>query len=173
MRVRSSVGVALAAIAVVGVSSAALAAVAPKSSSEFFYVARSHFSITFATGARATRIKPGTPASTAEQSLVLVVCPASATGSVSEVLIGFPGAKLRIKHGRYRFTSSYSWKRPRHNIVSGPGAGTHTTLKSATVKVSGTVSKAKLITGTVSVKATGCNLPSSHFRAAIGGIIKG
>ena len=165
--------VALAAIAVVGVSSVALAAVAPKPSSAFFYVARGHFSITLVTGARATRIQSGTPASTAERSLLLVACPASAAGSVSEVLIGFPGAKLRIKHGRYRFTSSYAWKRPRHNIVAGPGAGTHTTLKSATVKVSGTVSKARLITGTVSVKAAGCNLPSSHFRAAIGGIITG
>jgi hypothetical protein len=173
MRVRSNMSVALAAIAVVGMSSVALAAVAPRPSSTFFYVHRSHFSITLVTGERGTRIKPGTPASSAEQSLVLVVCPASAAGSVSEALIGFPGAQLKIKHGRYRFTSSYSWTRPRHNIVSGPGAGTHTTLKSASVNVSGTVSKSKLITGTLSVKAAGCDLPSSHFRAGVGGIITG
>jgi hypothetical protein len=153
--------------AAVVLSSVAVAAVSPRPGSDFFYVSHGHFSITLVTTAKGRQIGPGKPDSAVLVSDVLLVCPSSSSTSVSELLVGFPGVKLKLSHGHYRFTISYRWKHPRHNIIAGPGAGSHTILKSASVKVNGTVSKPKLITGTVSVKAHGCTLPTSHYRAAV------
>jgi hypothetical protein len=167
--VRSRLSVLVAVVAVAALSSVAIAAVAPKPRTVFFYVSHGHFSITLVRKA-ATQIQEGRPGSTSVVSDVLIVCPAGGKSSVSELLLGFPGAKLKRTRGHYRFTRSYSWKHPRLNIISGTGAGTHTFLKSANVNVTGTVATAKLITGAVSVKAKGCILPSSHYRAASGAL---
>lgn len=143
-----------------------MAVVRPPRHAEFFYVATGHFGITLDTNA-ARQIAAGRldlPRQFAVSG-VIVVCPTSVNTSVSELLLGFPGAKLKLMRGHYRFTRFYAWKHARLNIISGARSGTHTFLKSATVKVTGTVASAKLITGTVSVKANGCNLPSSHYQA--------
>ena len=135
-----------------------MAAVRPSAHSEFFYVSHGHFSITLFT-ASATTIAP---------SNILIVCPKDANGSISELHLGLPGAKLKLAGGRYRFARAYTWKHPSHVIIIGTGAGTTTTLPSARVRVSGTVTRAGLINGTVSVTAPGCSLPSSAYHAAAG-----
>jgi hypothetical protein len=164
---RSRLSGLIVAVGVAALSSVAIAAVAPKPRTVFFYVSHSHFSITLVTKT-AKQIQAGRPGSAVVASGVLIVCPAGGSASVSELLLGFPGAKLESTHGRYRFTRSYNWNHARLNIISGTGAGTHTFLKSAGVNVTGTVATAKLITGSVSVNAKGCSLPSSHYQAASG-----
>ena len=96
---------------------------------------------------------------------VLIVCPTGANRSIAELHLGFPGAKLKLTKGRYRFARSYIWKHAEHNIISGAGSGTTTYVASAKVKVTGTVTSATRISGTVSVSATACNLPSSPYGA--------
>ena len=65
-----------------------------------------------------------------------------------------------MRHGRYGFSRSYTEK----NVSKLVPGGT-TTIKSVKIKLTATVATAKLITGTVSVKAAGCSLKSSTFRA--------
>ena len=141
-----------------------MAAVKPRPHSVYFYVSHGHFSITLGT-TTATQIGAGSPNATSVVSDVLIVCPTGATSSIAELHLGFPGAKLKLTKGRYRFARSYVWKHAEHNIISGAGAGTTTYLPSVNVKVTGTVASATLITGTVTVNATGCNMPSSSYSA--------
>jgi hypothetical protein len=93
---------------------------------------------------------------------VLLVCPSSTPGGpVSELHIGFPGATLTLRKHHYSFRVSYTERSARLAVVG----ASHGTLLRATVKMTGTVRTAKLITGTVSVKASGCNLSTSSYRA--------
>jgi hypothetical protein len=165
--VRARFSVLVAVVAMLTVSAVAIAAVKPLRHTAFFYLAKGHFSITLDTNA-ARQIAAGRldlPRQFAVSG-ILLVCPASASPSVSELLLGFPGAKFKLTRGLYRFTLSYTWKHARVNVISGAGSGTHTFLKSARVRVTGTVASARLITGKVSVVAKGCNLPSSTYQAS-------
>jgi hypothetical protein len=148
-------------LAVGALSAEAIAAVAPKRHTIYFYIHHQYFSIALVTQS-ATQIVAGQPGA---GSGLFIVCP-NQSASLSELLVGFPATKFKLKDGRYGFTLSYTWKHPRLNVISGAGAGTHQSLPSARVRVTATVASAALITGTVSVTASGCSLPVAQYRAA-------
>jgi hypothetical protein len=96
-------------------------------------------------------------------SRILVVCPkATPTEYISELHVGFPGARLRLKRGRYSFTRSYTENAAK---LVHFGTGAIETVAGVKVSVTGTVANAKLIKGTVSVQAPGCSLKSSRYSA--------
>jgi hypothetical protein len=163
MRRRPSV--LIASLLVLATGSTALAAVVPKPNTDYFFLASGSFSITLNTKGR-KQLTAGTAlpvGATRPSTGVLLVCPTSvAGGPVVELHLGFPGARLMLKRGRYGFARSYTENHAK--LVALP-AGAPSTLKGVRVRVSGTVTSAKLITGSVSVQAPGCSLRASRFRA--------
>ena len=77
--------------------------------------------------------------------------------------MGFPGATLKLHNHHYRFRVSYTEKRADLVTFSKSITIAH---ESAHATVTGTVAKAKLIAGRVSVTANGCNLKTSKYRAS-------
>jgi len=162
MRARSIVPVLLVALAGTGVAEAASAA-RPTAHSSYGFRKAGRFSVTLNTIA-ATQIS-SSPANVLGSQFPItgigVTCPGKKVSGRSPFLdLGFPGATLKLKHGHYGFSRAYT-ERGVSKLV--PGATT--TLKSVKIKLSATVATSKLITGTVSVKAAGCSLKSSTFRA--------
>jgi hypothetical protein len=155
----------LGIVAMAMFASIATAAVTLKAGKVYFYVLREHFSITLQAKS-AKQIAAGNVAANVGESDVLVVCPTTASAPTVELLASFPGAKLKLSHGRYGFKLSYTETHARLNTISGPGAGTHTSVE-ARVKVTGTLASATLIKGTVSVTATGCSQPTAQYRATL------
>jgi hypothetical protein len=137
-----------------------MAAVRPKAHTEYFYLSPGKFSITLGT-ASATRIAAGKAAGT---SSVLVICPKTSSGAVNELQLGFPGAKVNLRKGRYGFSLTYTEKGA--GIVSITPVFGQLSHERATVTVTGKVANAKLISGTVSVAAVGCGLPKSKYAAS-------
>ncbi len=147
---------------------AARTPVTPKRPAAFFFVKHGSFSIALDTKT-ATQITAGKPGGRLNQhqvSGVLVLCPARTPASpVTELHVGFRGAKLKLKTKHLRFAVSYTQKHARL-VVLNTGA---TTVVSAKLTVTGTVATPKLIAGTVSVKASGCSLKLSEYKASFTG----
>jgi len=157
-------------VLVLTLAAAAPAMAAPRARPHtvYFYHLFEHFGITLDTKAAGV-LTAGTVPETGSFPLssVLVVCPKDANGATPELQLGFPGARLKLSGGRYRLKITYTWRRPRLNVFTGPAAGTFTTPAPATVSISAEVLSPKLISGTVSVREAGCELPRSSFRATI------
>ena len=151
-------------------SAVALAATRPLAHTDFLFVSPSRFGVTLDTKASGV-LQVGSPAppnapAVYAHSGIIVVCPTGADGAISELNVGFPGAKLKLSKGHYRFKLTYTWKQPHIHVIVGPGAGSYTAAAPGRVAISGTVTSAKLITGTIAVHEPGCELPRSSFRAA-------
>jgi hypothetical protein len=142
----------------------AMAAALPKAHTRYFYLKFGKFSITLTTKS-AKRIAAGKAAHTGV-SEPLVVCPATSTGGTNEVQMGFPGVKLKLSKGHYGFSITYTEKHA--NVVTITPVFGHITHEPATATVTGTVESSKLIAGTLSVKAAGCSLPKSKYKATTG-----
>jgi hypothetical protein len=138
----------------------AMAAALPKAHTRYFYLKFGTFSITLTTKS-AKQIAAGK--AHAGVSEVLVVCPATSTGGINEVQMGFPGAKLKLSKGHYGFSITYTEKHA--DVVTITPVFGHITHEPATATVTGTVESSKLIAGTVSVTAAGCSLPKSKYKA--------
>jgi hypothetical protein len=94
-----------------------------------------------------------------------VVCPASVPGeAVRELHVGFPGAALKVTRGHYRFRRTYTENNAHLVVVVGQVT---TTVSGVHVSITGTVLSPKLITGTISLTAPGCNLSARQYRAKI------
>ena len=76
--------------------------------------------------------------------------------------MGFPGAKLGLGKDGYSFSVSYTEK---HAALVTYGKPVTTVHESASATISGTVVKAKQISGTISVAAAGCGLKTSTYKA--------
>ena len=162
MRTRSIVLLMLVAALGTGVAEAASAA-KPAAHSSYGYLKAGHFTVTLNT-VTATQIS-SSPANVLGSQFPItgigVTCPGKKVAGRSPFLdLGFPGATLKLKHGHYGFSRADTEK----NVSKLLPGGT-TTIKSVKIKLTATVATAKLITGSVSVKAAGCALKTSNFRA--------
>ncbi len=146
-------------------TTAGLAAVAPRAHSAFIYVQVGSFSVTLDTKT-ATKVIAGVANPAGAQhprSGVLVVCPATVpNGPLSLLHIGFPGVGLTPVNGHYKFRRLYI---ERHARLVTLGTGAISSAGAVVVRITGTARSAKLITGTISVNAAGCALPSSTYKA--------
>jgi hypothetical protein len=142
----------------------AVAATLPKPHTEYFYVrhAKPAFSIHLGTKS-ATRIGAAKPRSTAFPSSGFLVLCQMTSGSPVELQMGFPEATLKLRKGHYGFKVSYMEKRAA--LVTFTKTGETVAYEPAHATVTGTVEKTKLIAGTLSVSATGCNLKTSKYKA--------
>jgi hypothetical protein len=138
----------------------AIAAALPRVHTRYFYLKIGKFSITLTTKS-AKQIVAGKPRVGA--SAVLVVCPRTSTGGVDEVQLGFPGVKLKLSKGHYGFKITYTEKHA--DVVTITPVFGHVTHEPATVTVTGTVERSKLIAGNISVTAAGCSLAKSKYNA--------
>jgi len=162
---RHRLSMLLASLLVLAVGSTAVAAVTPKPHTDYFFLASGNFSITLNTkGPKQLTGGQALPmGATRPTTGILLVCPTSAAGGpVVELHLGFPGARLTLKRGHYGFARSYTENHAK--LVALP-AGAPNTLTGVRVRVSGTVTSARVITGSVSVQARGCSLAASRFRA--------
>jgi hypothetical protein len=160
LRRRALIAPALA-LAICGV---AVAAVKPKAHIAYSDVHHSKpvFAINLATKST-TRISASKPRPmTFPSSSLLVLCPTATGAPATELQMGFPGATLKLHKGHYRFMVSFS--EPKADLVT---FGKTITIahEHAHATVTGTVESAKLIAGTISVTATGCNLKKSKYKA--------
>ena len=162
MRARSIVLMLLVVVAGTGVAEAASAA-KPTAHSSYGFLKAGHFSVTLNT-VTATQIASSPPNVLGSQFPITgigITCPGKKVAGRSPFLdLGFPGATLKLRHGHYGFTRAYTEK-----AVSKLLPGATTTIKSVKIKLTATVATTKLITGTVSVRAAGCSLKTSSFRA--------
>ena len=147
------------ALALLCCTALAAAATLPKAHTRYFYLKSGSFSVTLST-ASAKRLVPGQRGG---PSSLLVVCPATTPGAVNELQMGFPGAKLVRRHGRFGFRVVY--KDRQADIVSITPVFGNISHERATVTMTGSVENGRLIAGTVSASAPGCNLPKSTYRA--------
>jgi hypothetical protein len=135
----------------------------PKARTDYTYVKHGKllFGVSLATRS-AKQLLASKPRSTAfPSSSLLVLCQGTSGGS-TELQMGFPGATLTLRNGRYGFRVSYTEKRA--DLVTF-GKSMTITHESAHATVTGTVEKATLIAGTVSITAKGCNLKPSDYQA--------
>jgi hypothetical protein len=143
----------------------AMAAALPKPHTDYMYVRHGKlpFAINLATRSakQLTASKPRPK--TFPSSSLLVLCQGT-TGSPTELQMGFLGAALKLRSHHYRFRVSYTEK---HADLVTFGTSISIAHESAHATVTGTVEKAKLITGTVSITATGCNLKTSKYKAIL------
>ena len=129
---------------------------------------KGHFGISLGTSASGRRMvagAPGTGVHTHPVPSILVLCPATVAGAGPvELQIGFPGAALKVVRHRPRFSRSYT-----ATTATLVNFGTHvnTPVTGVVVKVTGAVTWAKRITGTVSVTTPGCPLSSSAYDAKL------
>jgi hypothetical protein len=124
-------------------------------------VRSSHASVNLATRS-AKQLMASKPRSTTFPSSSLLVLCQGTSGSPTELQMGFPGAALKLRNHHYRFQVSYTEKRA--DLVTF-GKSITIAHESAHATVSGTVEQDKLIAGTVSVTANGCNLKISKYQA--------
>lgn len=140
----------------------ALAVALPKAHTAYFYLKSGKFSVTLTT----TSAKRIAAAKAHGVSAVLVVCARTSTGAVNEVQMGFAGAKLKLsKSGKRHYAFSTTYTEKHADVVTISPVFGHTTHEPATATVTGTVENSKLIAGTISVTAAGCNLPKSKYKA--------
>ena len=165
---RALAGCVLARAALVGATAVAAGAavVLPASHSLYLGVAKGHFEIQLKTGA-ATQISAGVPKlkGGALVSSILVVCPVGAGGLVTELHVGFPGARLAVTKHRLGFARSYTFRHAALVAITSKGFGKTTIIPSVRASVTGVVTSSKLITGTVSVSAPDCSLRRSTYKA--------
>ncbi len=121
------------------------------------------FAINLATGSarQLTASKPRPK--TFPSSSLLDLCQGT-SGSPTELQMGFPGAVLKLHHHHYGFRVSYTEK---HADLVTFGTPIMIAHESAHVTVTGTVEKAKLIAGTVSITGTNCNLRAANYKAVL------
>ncbi len=143
----------------------ALAAALPKPHRDYMYVKHGKlaFAVNLATSS-AKQLMASMPRSkTFPSSSLLVLCQGTSAGP-TELQMGFPGAALKLRNRHYGFAVSYTEKRA--DLVTF-GRSMTITHESAHATVTGTVERARLIAGTVSVTANGCNLKASKYKAAL------
>ena len=141
----------------------AAAAALPAAHTDYMYVRHGKlaFSINLATTS-AKRLMASKPRSkTFPASSLLVLCRGTGA-SPTELQMGFPGAALRLRKHHYRFRVSYT--ETRADLVTF-GKSIAIAHESAHAIVTGTVEKATVITGTVSVTASGCKLETAKYQA--------
>jgi hypothetical protein len=157
--------VLIASALVLTLCAAALAAALPKAHKDYMYVRHGKlaFAINLATRS-GKQLLASKPRPTKFPSSSLLDLCQKMSSSPTELQMGFPGARLKLRNRRYRFRVSYTEKRA--DLVTF-GKSITITHESAHATVTGTVEKAKLITGTVSITANGCNLKTSKYRAAL------
>ena len=141
----------------------AVAAALPKAHTDYMYVKHGKlaFAVNLATRS-AKQLMASKPRSTTFPSSSLLVLCQGTSGSPTELQMGFPGAALKLHNHHYGFRVSYTESHA--DLVT---FGTSITIahESAHATVTGTVETAKLIAGTVSVTANGCNLKTSKYKA--------
>ncbi len=141
----------------------AVAAALPKPHTAYMYVRHGKlaFAVNLATGS-AKQLTASKPRPTKFPSSSLLVLCQGTSGSPTELQMGFPGATLKLRNHHYGFHVSYTEKRA--DLVT---FGKTMTIahESAHATVTGTVENSKLITGTLSTTAKGCNLKTSKYRA--------
>jgi hypothetical protein len=145
-------------------SAAAAPAIAPKPHATYIDLEFGHFSVTLDTKGKRILAGPAGPLLGAHAvSGALEVCPASAPGEpVRELHVGFPGATLAKSGRHYTFKRSYTENHA--HVVVIPGQAT-TTVSGVRVSITGVVTSAKLITGTIAITAPGCSLTARKYRA--------
>jgi len=141
----------------------AMAAALPKTHTDYMYVRHGKlaFAVNLATRS-AKQLMASKPRSTVFPSSSLLVLCQGTSGSPTELQMGFPGAALKLRNHHYRFRVSYT---ENHADLVTFGKSITITHESAHATVNGTVQTAKLIAGTVSVAAKGCNLKTSKYQA--------
>lgn len=150
----------------VSVSAVAGATATPKRNASYLGLEFGHFSIALDTQGKRISAGPAGPLTgQLPRSGALVVCPASVPGeAVRELHVGFPGAALKVTRGRYRFKRSYTENKAHLVVVVGQVT---TTVSGVHVSITGTVVSSKLITGTISLTASGCNLSARKYSAKL------
>jgi hypothetical protein len=145
-------------------SAAAAPAIAPKPHATYIGLEFGHFSITLDTKGKRILTGPAGPLLAPHAvSGALEVCPASAPGEpVRELHVGFPGATLQKSGRRYTFKRSYTENHAHLVVVLGQAT---TTVSGVRVSITGVVTSAKLITGTIAIAAPSCNLTARKYRA--------
>jgi hypothetical protein len=144
---------------------AAVAATLPKAHKDYMYVRHGKLAFAINLGTKsAKQLLASKPRPTKFPSSSLLVVCQMMSGGPTELQMGFPGATLKLRNRRYRFRVSYTEKRADLVTFGTPMTITH---ESAHATVTGTVEKAKLIAGTVSVTANGCNLKTSKYKAIL------
>jgi hypothetical protein len=141
----------------------ATATALPRSHTDYLYVKHGKlaFSVNLATRS-AKQLMASKPRPTTFPSSSLLVLCQGMSGSPTELQMGFPGAALKLRNHQYGFRVSYT---ENHADLVTFGKSITIAHESAHATVTGTVEKAKLITGTVSVTADRCNLKTSKYRA--------
>lgn len=141
----------------------AVAASLPKAHTDYTYVrhGRLAFAVNLATRS-AKQLVASEPRSPVFPSSSLLVLCQGTSGASTELQMGFPGATLMLRNRHYTFRVSYTEKRA--DLVTF-GKSVAIAHESAHATVSGAVEKAKLIAGTVSITAKGCNLKTSKYKA--------
>jgi len=144
---------------------AAVAAALPKAHKDYMYVKHGKlaFAVNLATRSAKQIIASMPRSKTFPSSSLLVLCQGK-SGSPTELQTGFPGAVLKLRNGHHRFRVSFA--EDRADLVTF-GKAITITHESARATVTGTVETAKLIAGTVSVTANGCNLKASKYEAKL------
>ena len=153
----------LASVLTLTCCAVAVAAALPKAHTDYMYVKHGKlaFSVNLATSS-AKQLMASKPRSTTFPASSLLVLCQGTSGSSTELQMGFPGAALKLRNHHYGFRVSYTEKRA--DLVSF-GKSITIAHESAHATVTGTVEKSKLIAGTVSVTAHGCNLKTSKYHA--------
>jgi hypothetical protein len=141
----------------------AVAAALPKPHTDYMYVRHGKlaFAVNLATSS-AKQLTASKPRPTTFPSSSLLVLCQGTSGSPTELQMGFPGATLKLRNHHYSFRVSYTEKRA--DLVTF-GKSVTIAHESAHATVTGTVEKAKLIAGTVSVTGKGCNLKTAKYKA--------
>jgi len=153
----------MAAALVLAFSAVALAAALPKAHTLYTYVkhGKPAFAVDLATKSAKQLVASKPRSSVVPSSSLLVLCQAI-NGDPTELQMGFPGAKLKLRKRHYGFRVSYTERRA--DLVTF-GKSMTITHESAHATVTGTVQTAKLIAGTVSIAAKGCDLKASKYKA--------
>jgi hypothetical protein len=139
----------------------AVAAAMPKAHIDYIYLRPGVIAVNLATGS-AKQLMASKPRSAVFPSSSLLVLCQGTTGATTELQMGFPGATLKLRKRHYGFRVSYTENRADLVTFGTPMTIAH---ESAHATVTGTIENAKLIAGTISVTANGCNLKASKYKA--------
>jgi hypothetical protein len=141
----------------------AVAAALPKAHTDYTYVKHGKlaFAVNLATRS-AQQFLASRPRSPVFPSSSLLVLCSGTSGSPTELQMGFPGATFKLRNHHYGFRVSYT---ENHADLVTFGKSITIAHESAHATVTGTVEKAQLISGTVSVTAKGCPLRTSRYKA--------
>jgi len=142
---------------------AAVAATLPKAHTDYMYVKhrKPAFAVNLATRSGKQLVASKPRSTTFPASSLLVLCQGK-TANPTELQMGFPGTVLHLRNHHYGFRVSYT---ENHADLVTFGKSITITHESGHATVTGTIENAKLIAGTVSVTANGCNLKTSKYTA--------